>query len=243
MFLIMLHNKLHLAPIEPPQRVLDLGCGTGIWCIDIADEHPAAEVTGIDLSPIQPTFAPPNCRFEIDDVTAPWTLPPSHFDFINIRALYGSIADWPALYAQIYAHLLPGGWLHQLEMSIQMKSDDGSLAPDHILSQWSDVFHEAGEKFGKSFRAVYSLRDWVKAAGFEDVHEVWYKLPIGGWSSDAHLKELGRWNLLHCTQGAEGWGLFLLTKVMGWSVEEAQVFIAKFRSGLRDKGVHAYFEA
>ena len=61
-------------------------------------EHPGAEVMGVDLSPIQPSFAPPNCKFEIDDVTSPWTFPlPSAL--INIRALYGSIADWPALYA------------------------------------------------------------------------------------------------------------------------------------------------
>ena len=60
--------------------------------------------------------------------------------------------------------------------------------------------------------------------------------------ADPRMKEIGRWNFLHCTQGAEGWGLFLLTKVMGWSVEAAQVFIAKFRNGLKERRVHAYFE-
>lgn len=242
MFSILLGNKLYLAPIENPQRVLDLGCGTGIWCIDMADEHPGAEITGVDLSPIQPTFAPPNCKFEIDDVTSPWTYTPASFDLINIRSLYGSIADWPALYRQVYDGLLPGGYLHQVEMSIQFKSDDGTLKPDHILSQWSDTFHEAGERFGKSFKAVHDLGKWATEAGFTEVHERWYKVPVGGWSSDAHLKELGRWNLLHCTQGAEGWGLFLLTNIMQWTPDEARVFIAKFKNGLRDRSVHAYFE-
>jgi predicted TPR repeat methyltransferase len=37
MFLMLLGNKLHLAPIQNPQRILDLGCGTGIWCMDMAD--------------------------------------------------------------------------------------------------------------------------------------------------------------------------------------------------------------
>jgi hypothetical protein len=27
-------GKLHLAPIENPQNIVDLGTGTGIWCID-----------------------------------------------------------------------------------------------------------------------------------------------------------------------------------------------------------------
>ncbi|KAM5381622.1 hypothetical protein ACJA88_004697 [Fusarium oxysporum] len=51
---LLLAGKLHTAPIDNPQRVLDLGTGTGIWAIDFADEHPSAEVVGTDLSPIQP---------------------------------------------------------------------------------------------------------------------------------------------------------------------------------------------
>lgn len=28
----------------------------GIWCIDVADEFPSAEVVGIDIAPTQPTW-------------------------------------------------------------------------------------------------------------------------------------------------------------------------------------------
>lgn len=35
---LVLDGKLHLAPIgKSPQRVLDLGTGTGIWAIDFAE--------------------------------------------------------------------------------------------------------------------------------------------------------------------------------------------------------------
>ncbi|ELR03727.1 hypothetical protein GMDG_06360 [Pseudogymnoascus destructans 20631-21] len=41
----MLEKKRFFAPIESnPQKILDLGCGTGIWCIDVANEYPSAEV-------------------------------------------------------------------------------------------------------------------------------------------------------------------------------------------------------
>ena len=41
LFLVARRNALHKAPIvtadnEPP-RILDLGCGTGIWCMDMAE--------------------------------------------------------------------------------------------------------------------------------------------------------------------------------------------------------------
>jgi ubiquinone/menaquinone biosynthesis C-methylase UbiE len=72
MCLVLLDGKLHLAPIENPQNVLDVGTGTGIWAVEfgnlellckeqhqltqLANQYPSAKVTGTDLSPIQPTL-------------------------------------------------------------------------------------------------------------------------------------------------------------------------------------------
>jgi trans-aconitate 2-methyltransferase len=43
--------ELALADVPPPQRVLDLGTGTGFVAKALAGRYPEAEVTGIDLSP------------------------------------------------------------------------------------------------------------------------------------------------------------------------------------------------
>jgi tRNA G46 methylase TrmB len=45
----LLHGKHHLAPLENPERILDIGTGTGIWAMDVAVDYPEAEVIGIDL--------------------------------------------------------------------------------------------------------------------------------------------------------------------------------------------------
>ena len=76
-FKLILRGSVVAAPVHKHvQRVLDIGTGTGIWAIDFADEHPAAEVIGIDLSPIQPTWIPPNCMFVVDDAEENWLYTP-----------------------------------------------------------------------------------------------------------------------------------------------------------------------
>jgi SAM-dependent methyltransferase len=102
MFNLILDGRLYLAPIgENPQRVLDVGTGTGIWAIDFADQHPSAQVIGTDLSPVQPTEVPPNLHFEVDDCTLEWLYTKESFDFIHARVLCGCIADWPAFYKEV----------------------------------------------------------------------------------------------------------------------------------------------
>jgi cyclopropane fatty-acyl-phospholipid synthase-like methyltransferase len=70
--LLLLEGELYKAPIENPKRILDVGTGTGIWAVEMAEKFPNAKVLGIDLSPIQPEWVPPNCRFIVDDAEESW---------------------------------------------------------------------------------------------------------------------------------------------------------------------------
>lgn len=108
---------LHLAPLRRPSQILDIGTGTGIWAIEMADTYPDAQVTGTDLSPIQPDLVPPNCVFEIDDATLDWTWDDGHFDFVHVREMFGSIRDWPAFFAEARRCTKPGGWVEIVEHS------------------------------------------------------------------------------------------------------------------------------
>jgi ubiquinone/menaquinone biosynthesis C-methylase UbiE len=39
-----------------PRRILDLGCGSGVWSLAIAESHPEAHVTGLDLPRVLDAF-------------------------------------------------------------------------------------------------------------------------------------------------------------------------------------------
>ncbi|KAF1918737.1 SAM dependent methyltransferase [Ampelomyces quisqualis] len=242
-FLLLLDGELYLAPItENPLHVLDLGAGTGIWAIDFADRFPSAEVLGTDLSPTQPSLVPPNLCFEVDDFTEPWLFRKESFDFIHARTLYGCVADWSVFYKEALDHLQPGGYFEQLEISVVPKSDDGTVLPGSIMEQWGKISLELGELFGKSLNTVDESKAGLEAAGFINIVEHRWKLPVGGWPVDKRFKEIGQYNRINWEQGIEGWCMYLLTTLKKWSVEEVQVYLAKVRQALRDRRIHAYQE-
>ena len=57
MLRITMRNKLHFAPFDGKSaKILDVGTGTGIWAIEMADDYPDAELIGTDLSATQPSW-------------------------------------------------------------------------------------------------------------------------------------------------------------------------------------------
>ncbi|CZR66046.1 uncharacterized protein PAC_15947 [Phialocephala subalpina] len=209
---------------------------------DMADAFPSATVRGIDLSPIQPQWVPPNCIFELDDATLPWTFRPESYDFIHIREMFGSVGDWDELFSQAYQTLKPDGYLECAEHSVTPVSDDNTVGPDHVFTRYGTIMTDLSRKRGKDIDIWNKLKISMERAGFVDVVETRAKWPMNGWSSDSKMKELGKWNQLRVTQGIEGFAMRMLTTVGGWAPVEVQVLAAQIRAALKDKTVHGYLD-
>ncbi|RAO73172.1 uncharacterized protein BHQ10_009184 [Talaromyces amestolkiae] len=208
---------------------------------DFGSLHPSTKVIGTDLSPIQPSLVPPNLQFEIDDCCDEWTYAPKTFDFVHVRGLYGCVADWDEFYKRALRHLKPGGYLEQAEISVVPKSQDGST-DGTIFDKWGAVSLKAGDAFGKTLRISEEAKERIIAAGFVDVVERRFKVPIGPWARDPHLKELGRYNRLYWKEGIQGWTMMLLTKILKWKREEVEIYLMEVRQALRNPSYHAYHE-
>ncbi|KAF2401058.1 S-adenosyl-L-methionine-dependent methyltransferase [Trichodelitschia bisporula] len=241
MMTLLLDNKLYWAPIGHPQKVLDLGTGTGIWAIDFADLHPEADVTGTDLSPIQPHWVPQNCHFEIDDAEMEWTFGANKFDYIHNRNFVCAIRNWPRLIEQTFHALKPGGWVEWHEKQPKFMSDDDTLLPDSPLDLWSQYFFEAAEKFNTPADSPSKIKGWMEATGFVDIQQYRLKLPVGMWPKDQRLKKCGLIEMINMTEGIEGLSLMCFTRALGWSVEKVQLFLMEVRKHAKERGVHSYY--
>ncbi|KAK5196120.1 hypothetical protein LTR99_008071 [Exophiala xenobiotica] len=238
---MILGGALYRAPLREPQRVLDMGCGTGLYCIEFGDDHPASIVVGVDLSPIQPEFVPPNVKFYVDDLESEWTYPPSeHFDFIHGRALCGSIADWPKLFKQSLQNLKPGGWMEMQEYQCHVWSDDGTVDEAIYLQDWVEQMNEASKRFGKELKTAAALKTHMQNAGFVEVHEEIYKVPIGPWAKGKKYKELGSFYRAQFIDAVEPFTLALFTRVLGYSADEAKIIIARVKKDLVNPKLHMY---
>lgn len=191
-FMLLLGGKLHLAPIaDDSQKILDLGTGSGISSIDMADRFPSTTVTGVDIAPTMPTWVPPNVHFEIEDVEENWLFRKESFDFIFGRELLMAIKDWPRLIQQAYDHLKPGGYL-ELEMTYP-KPDcrDGSLDLDtSAYAESCRILFDCGRTMNVPWEASLEWKEQMAAVGFEEVTETILPIPVGRWPKDKELKKL-----------------------------------------------------
>lgn len=245
--LSLLDGKLHWAPIGPtPQRVLDVGTGTGIWAIDFADVYPSAEVIGSDLTPIQPTNVPPNLKFIIDDIEDEWAYETHPFDYIHVRYLASCLNNWPHLIDQAYKSLQPGGWIEIQDWDCMPYSADDSLTDKHAL----DIYHKTSigrrNAAGYDCRPGPNLEKWVKEAGFVNIKARKLPLPIGAWPKDKTWKQIGVWNYLQFEAGMEGIAIGCLAKTPGeekaWTMDEINVLVAQARADMKNPKVHAQYD-
>ncbi|QPC73229.1 hypothetical protein HYE68_003981 [Fusarium pseudograminearum] len=207
-----------------------------------ADQFPNASVIGTDLAPIQPSWVPANLQFQIDDCTQEWTIPHNSLDYVHMRWLVGSIADWTALFKEAYKSLKPGGWVETYEPSATVESDDNSVLPGSAMNQWQKFFVEGGCKMGRPFTVFQDelQKKGMQEAGFVDIEEINFKNPVGGWPKDPEAQSIGQCTQATLEQDGKGTVLHMAT-ALGWSEEEVTVFISHLRREIRSPKIHAFF--
>ncbi|KAI1124964.1 S-adenosyl-L-methionine-dependent methyltransferase [Nemania abortiva] len=164
--------KLHMGfvlhpsvPIKENMKIAELGCGTGIWLLDLAQELPSTvQIHGFDISNKQfpPSFLwPGNVSFSLlDSLDEP---PPSlteQYDVIHVRMWASNLRSKDAgiLIQNVRRMLKPGGYLQWEEADLRRQVVQTPLA-ETFERDVNDLFERAGLQYSWVHELSNSLKN------------------------------------------------------------------------------------
>jgi ubiquinone/menaquinone biosynthesis C-methylase UbiE len=176
----LLLNGNIVAPIEQKhvQRILDVGCGTGRWCREVAEAFPHVNVLGIDIEEHVPAIAmPTNFRFVKSNLLQGLPFADNTIDYTHQRLLIGAIpaAQWSFVVGELTRVTRPGGWIELIEGTALYKHIGPSM--QQLLS-WADA---AAKKTGFDSSLILKLAERLKQAGLHEVTAYTVEAPLGPW--------------------------------------------------------------
>ncbi|KAH7266375.1 S-adenosyl-L-methionine-dependent methyltransferase [Fusarium solani] len=236
-------GRLFFAPLSrttPPRSILDIATGTGDWAIKLGDLFPQTEVVATDLSPIQPRNVPPNVSFYVEDSSEPWDYS-QPFDYIHTRVTSGCWSNFKEQIAdQAFQSLTPGGWFESQEFDATVNCDDNTLDANGHLATWFREIKEASAIMGRPVDVAENVREAYERAGFVDVQERVFKMPMNGWPKDERLKEIGRMWERNFLMGLSGFSFTLFNRVYQRTPAQIEVSLVDVRRELIDTRIHAW---
>lgn len=158
----------------PPARILDVGCGSGVWSLAIAARHPGTRVTGLDFPRVLDVFCSHAAQLGLtaridtlpgDMHTQP--LPPEHFDLLivaNVLRLE-PVASAQALVARLGCALKPGG-----RMLIVDALAAGTPARELVRSAY--MLHLTLRTESGRVHSPVLIKEWMAAAGLSRIEEI-----------------------------------------------------------------------
>ena len=170
----------YLADIKDhPRNILDVGCGTGRWAIEMAQAFPKAQVIGLDLEEAPGALKHTrNYLFQQGNMLNGLPYGRDSFDFVHMRLMVMSIPTnkWPQIIQELLRVTRPGGWIELIETG-------NSVFPD---GPYTREFHESvtalGRRAGIQPDAIPELLTFAEEAGMCNVKEYHIDVPLGDWA-------------------------------------------------------------
>lgn len=179
-------------------QVLDVGCGTGGWLLEVARNYPGTlRLMGIDINPRTIEYAREQAKiqqvservtFQVMDTLRRLDLPTNSHDLINMRmgASFLRVWDWSALLQEFQRVARPGGVIRVTETD--MIEESNSPALNALSNQLIQAFHHAGHLFTPEHTGLLNqLPRLFHQSGLRNIqtycHTLEYKPGSVGWES------------------------------------------------------------
>lgn len=165
-------------PLVAGSKAVDLGCGTGVATMQLASMFTAAQVYGVDLSPVPEAsrrVTPDNATFVTGNVLAMEenyalqdVLAPRSVNYLFGRMLFLGINDWRTYFGTAAASLRPGAILEHQDLDWRFYRAGSSTCLSDDWPWWHAVV-AAARATGLSAEAGTGAAGHMRAAGLDVV--------------------------------------------------------------------------
>lgn len=214
-----------------PTSILDLGCGTSTWAIEIATKYPNTKVYGIDLGQPQPEHLPPNYTYLIGNFEEPWPFQDAQFDYIHGRFINVGMSKHKFVITEALRCLKTGGWFEMQEFVMPQ-----ARSTVETLRNYWKYFVEVAENMGRDFHAPISWPTWLREVGFQNVQVEDFEWVFGAreGETDERKKEVSKLALDNYLTGIRGFNMGFYTRGAGWSEERVDSHLDEVRKAMRE---------
>ncbi|CAG8541485.1 13310_t:CDS:2 [Acaulospora morrowiae] len=164
-------------------KVLDVGCGAGIWLLEMATEYKKSKFFGVDMSPVFPTHIKPfNTNFIKANMLNGLTLPSNEFDYIHISFMNDSFTNdqWQNIVIPELVRLLkPDGWLEFYDF------DTIQLNGGPLIERFFSTTRQLLRDVGVDPRAPTLFKQWLSPyTCLKDINELSVNPCMGTWKCE-----------------------------------------------------------
>jgi ubiquinone/menaquinone biosynthesis C-methylase UbiE len=174
----LLLGRNYCARIRQPRAILDVACGTGIWCREMALEFPRTQVVGFDIdrTPLEASLArlgpggqfPSNFQFLEANALERFPFEDESFDFTHARAIspFLPVARWPDVVAEMVRVTCIGGYIELVDFDMA-----GAVSASQAFNTLWTALRKMMEGRGLHTGAAPHLAEYLRRAGLAHVQE------------------------------------------------------------------------
>lgn len=126
-------------------------------------------------------------------------------------------------------------------MLYQVQCDDGTMKKDSVMTKWLELLKQALQNLGPDVDRPLKLAESLREAGFVNIEEKSFKVPIGTWPKNKTLRLIGLYLRTVLIEGLQAISLGPLTRGLKWTKEEVEVLLVDVRKCLMDSSQHTYY--
>ncbi|KAJ7633132.1 S-adenosyl-L-methionine-dependent methyltransferase [Roridomyces roridus] len=188
---------------ERPQRILELGCGSGAWyyavsisalscsfrAIQAAIDFPEAQVIAVDISPLPAhRVLPDNMVFELLDLRENLPFERESFDIVHARMVMMHVPNAKDLVKRVAQLVKSGGLLLLDDVDNKTWSDTAGPAVRPCVDKLMELWKMSGAEpeLGRKFQYILAETSWFSEIQVEKI-----AIPLGGCIHDERLNKLG----------------------------------------------------